>query len=81
MFRPIKNLVIRNTHSDASHMTPCAFKMAHELDSSNLFEFCSFIRGYHVYQTIWEPKLNEELLSKLELCNEYDKNVVCVIKR
>ena len=34
----------------------------------------------HVYQTIWEPKLNEELLSKLELCNEYDRNVVCVIK-
>ena len=57
----IKNLVVCNTHSGASRMTmPCAFKMPHGFNSANLFEFHSVILEFHVYQTIREPKLNEE---------------------
>ena len=27
--------------------------------SVHMFEFKSIIRGYHVYQKVWEPELNE----------------------
>ena len=60
--------------------TPCAFEMAHGLDSVNSFQFESVIRGFHVYQKVWEPQLNEELHCLLEPANEYDKNAVAIVR-
>ena len=44
------------------------------------FEFESVIRGYHVYQKVWEPQMNETLDCKLEPTNEFDKHAVSVVK-
>ena len=54
--------------------------MAHGLDSVNSFKFKSVIRGFHVYQKVWEPQLNEELHCLLEPANEYDKNAVAIVR-
>ena len=40
----------------------------------------SFIKGYHVYQDIWSPKLLEEKDSASEPNNIVDKYVVCVLR-
>ena len=45
-------------------------------NSSQLF----VIRGFHVYQKVWEPQLNEELHCLLEPVNEYDKNAVAIVR-
>ena len=36
------------------------------------FEFTAAIRGYHVYQKIWQPELNETLVCIHERQNEFD---------
>ena len=36
------------------------------------FEFTAAIRGYHVYQKIWQPELNETLVCIYERRNEFD---------
>ena len=38
------------------------------------------IRGYHVYQNVWEPQMNETLNCKLEPTNEFDKHAVSEVK-
>ena len=73
-FASKKNPQISNIQTSVSCVTrPCAFKMAHGLDSVNSFEFKSVICGSHVYQKVWEPQLNKELHCLLEPANEYDK--------
>ena len=54
--------------------------MAHGLDSVNSFKFKSVIRGFHVYQKVLEPQLNEELHCLLEPVNEYDKKCSCIVR-
>ena len=39
---------------------------------SRSFEFTAAIRGYHVYQKIWQPELNETLVCIHERRNEFD---------
>ena len=40
--------------------------------NSRSFEFTAAIRGYHVYQKIWQPELNETLVCIHERQNEFD---------
>ena len=46
---------------------------------SAVLEFLSFIRGYHVYQTTWDPKLGDVLRLEREPTNCKDRFVVAVI--
>ena len=44
------------------------------------FEKNSFIQGHHVYHSIWQPKIGEELKVVAEPNNIADKYIVCVQK-
>ena len=46
---------------------------------SAVLEFLSFIRGYHVYQTTWYPKLGDVLCLEREPTNCKDRYAVAVI--
>ena len=46
---------------------------------SAFFEIDSYIKGYHVYQNIWMPKLEEMLPAIPEPTNPVDKYAICVI--
>ena len=45
------------------------------------FEIDSFIKGYHVYQEVWQPKLYEGLQAVPPPENIVDKYAVCVHKQ
>ena len=52
-------------------------EMAPFSNSVNLFDFKSVICGFHFYQKIWDPQIDEELMCKLmEPSNKFDKNTV-----
>ena len=42
------------------------------------FETPSYIKGYHEYQKIWTPFLQEELCEEMESANPVDKYAVAV---
>ena len=44
------------------------------------FETPSYIQGYHEYQKIWTPFLQEELCGEMEPANPVDKYAVAVKK-
>ena len=47
-------------------------------------EFCTKIRGRHVYQTGWTPEIGERLICLKDNCSEameYDKHAIGVYKR
>ena len=44
------------------------------------FETVSNVKGYHVYQVIWVPKIGETLSTEREPGNPKDKKPVCVKK-
>ena len=44
----------------------------------NTFETASAVKGYHVYQGIWVPKIGETLSTEREPSNPKDKYAVCV---
>ena len=44
------------------------------------FETPSYIKGYHEYQKIWIPFLQEEVCGKMEAVNPVDKYAVAVKK-
>ena len=46
----------------------------------NSFETVCNLKGYHVYQGIWVPKIGETLLTEREPGNPKDKYAVCVKK-
>ena len=46
----------------------------------NSFETVSNVKGYHVYQGIWVPKIGETLSTEGEPSNYKDKYAVCVKK-
>ena len=43
------------------------------------FEIDSYVKGYHEYQGIWVPKVNEKLRTQTEPENTVDKYAVCVL--
>ena len=47
-------------------------------ESLDVFEFKSYIRGYHAYQDLWSPQLRDVLLIELELTSVEDKLAVAV---
>ena len=44
----------------------------------NIFETVSNVKGYHVYQGNWVPKIGETLSTEREPGNPKDKYAVCV---
>ena len=40
----------------------------------------TYVKGYHVYENMWKPTVNEELETKVEPDNVMDKYAVCVKK-
>ena len=50
------------------------------LDASEFVEVASFIRGYHAYKDIWQPRVGEVLLLEREPDNCDDKMAVAVIR-
>ena len=47
----------------------------------NTFETASTVKGYHVYQGIWVPKIGETLSTEREPSNPKDKYAACVKKK
>ena len=45
-----------------------------------VFEFQSYVIGYHVYKDIWTPTLGEKLSTVTETENHHDKHDVKVLK-
>ena len=43
-------------------------------------ELNSHIAGFHVYKTVWEPYVGDQLQSEMEPTNAVDKYSVCVKK-
>ena len=50
------------------------------MKDSSTFQCDSFVRGYHVYISIWEPLVGECLKSRKESSNEMDKTAVALIR-
>ena len=46
-----------------------------------IFKTPSYIKGYHEYQKIWTPFLQEELCGEMEPANPVDKCAVAVRKK
>ena len=44
------------------------------------FEMVSYVKGYHVYKTLWNPLTGEFFSCEREPDNPMDKYVVCVKK-
>ena len=44
------------------------------------FEMVSYVKGYHVYKTLWNPLIGEFLSCEREPDNPMDKYAVCVKK-
>ena len=51
--------------------------------SQNLavLELASFVRGYHAYQTVWDPKVGDVLRLEREPTNSKDRLAVAVMDR
>ena len=45
------------------------------------FETPSYIKGYHEYQKVWTPFLQEDLCEEMEPANPVDKCAVAVRKK
>ena len=44
------------------------------------FEMVSYVKGYHMYKTLWNPLIGEFLSCEREPDNPMDKYAVCVKK-
>ena len=47
---------------------------------ASCYEWSSYIRGYHDYQSVWTPSLGEMLQLKVEPTNPYDDFAVSIVK-
>ena len=45
-----------------------------------MFASASAVRGYRLYQNLWEPSIGEKLVAKREFNNPMDKDAVKVVK-
>ena len=46
-----------------------------------IVQVTSFVRGYHVYLEVWEPKIGDEHCFKREPNNKEDDNAVTVVRK
>ena len=44
------------------------------------YEFDSFVRGYHAYKDIWNPRIGEISKCKREPTNDVDKHAVAIMR-
>jgi len=44
-----------------------------------MFAFASAVHGYHVYQDVWKPSIQEILVANREFDNPMDKHTVKVV--
>ena len=49
-------------------------------DNPDCYEVPSFIRGYHAYQDVWNPRVGQALRLRKEPDNSYDRHAVAVVK-
>ena len=49
------------------------------MNDGSVFQFGSYVRGYHAYMNIWEPLLGKCLKCVKEPTNEADKHAVAVV--
>ena len=54
--------------------------MATQRNVSSVLEISSFIRGYHAYMDVWEPRIGEVLMLQREINNPADQLAVAVVK-
>ena len=47
--------------------------------SKDVLRVKSFVRGYHKYKEIWEPKTGQEAMLMREPQNQLDSNAVAVV--
>lgn len=47
--------------------------------SKDVLRVKSFVRGYHKYKEIWEPKIGQEAMLMREPQNKWDSNAVAVL--
>ena len=45
-----------------------------------MFAFASTVRGYRVYQDLWQPSIGAKLVAKRDFNNPMDKHAVKVVK-
>ena len=45
-----------------------------------MFAFASAVRGYRVYQDLWNPSIGAKLVAKRDFNNPMDKHAVKVVK-
>ena len=50
------------------------------MNDGSVFQFDSYVRGYHAYMNIWKPLLGECLKCVKEPTNEGDKHAVAVVR-
>ena len=64
-----------------SELSAASKEMASEIvGDGNSFTLESYIRGHHVYHTVWTPIINKVLPVKRELTNDFDRFAVAVLK-
>ena len=50
-----------------------------EMAAVHKYEVASFVRGHHIYKSIWTPVVGELLKTEQEPDNEHDEHSVTVI--
>ena len=50
------------------------------MDESEEYEVMSCVRGYHIYQLIWDASIGEMLRCKSDSHNSHDRYVISVTK-
>ena len=67
---------------EASHVrNSIIMAMASQIvGESSCYEWSSYVRGYHVYQTVWTPAFGETLRLAVEPTNSHDIHAMVVIQ-
>ena len=50
------------------------------MDESEEYEVMSCVRGYHIYQLIWDASIGEMLRCKSDIHNSHDQYAISVMK-
>ena len=48
-------------------------------EPGDVWKLLCVVRGYHVYQSVWEPYLGDEFATKHEKTNPHDKYAMAVL--
>ena len=65
---------------EASHVREHMAMASQIVGEGSCYEWSSYVRGYHVYQTVWTPAVGETLRLAVEPTNSYDIYAVALIQ-